>query len=98
MTLEDFPEDAQCRCCGKHVPLPLIYYKLLVGGEIEWLCPTTYHNVSKLLASYRVLDRPPPGSIKKHYSKFVQNLVNELWEEHVAVQLTSPVDSGRLIS
>ena len=81
--LEEYPEEIVCKCVSsKHVPLPKVYYKLLVNGTIVWLCPTTYYNMNKLLTAYRMYDTVPPGSVRKHFSKFVQDLVLELFLEY----------------
>lgn len=79
--LEDSREYT-CHCTSKHVPKPTVYYKILLNGTVVYLCPTTWYNVNKLLTAYRVRGSVPPGSVRKHYSKFVQELVSELWETY----------------
>jgi len=65
--------DIECKCVGKHVPLPtkLIDYN---GTKI---CPTTYENIMEYRRMWEVLGVEPPGSIRKHFSEYVQNLVKE---------------------
>jgi len=63
-----------CECVGKHVPLPVIYYKMEVDGKMITLCPTTYDNIVHLLAQC-VEGKMPSGDIRKHYSRYVRNLV-----------------------
>lgn len=80
----------ECKCVGKHVPLPMIlnvhhvvpqYY----GGETSHanlikICPTTHDNVHELLREYDKLNGPPPGQFRKHYSKYVQTLAKIAWQ------------------
>lgn len=70
------PDQASCECCGKHVPLPVIYFQLENGLV---LCPTTYTNLKELLHEFSKYDTIPPGSIRKHYSKYVQGLAADIW-------------------
>jgi hypothetical protein len=60
-----------CACVGKHVPLPVT----LENYEGNHLCPTTYNNVLEYKKIWEVLGNEPPGSIRKHFSEFVQDLV-----------------------
>lgn len=82
--LEEAREEVECFCCSKHVPLPLVHYKIVVNNSIVYLCPTSYYNMNKLLTAYRAWDKIPPGSVRKHYSKYIQDLVLELWKEYNA--------------
>lgn len=66
-----------CNCCGKHVPLPVVYYKMVVDGKEVKLCPTTYDNVVHLLAQCAE-GKMPPGEVRKHYSRYVRDLVVRL--------------------
>jgi hypothetical protein len=61
----------QCKCCGKHVPLPTILkdYK-----EIK-LCPTTYENVLEYKRIWNSIGSRPTGAIRKHFSEYVQQIV-----------------------
>ena len=60
-----------CKCCGKHVPLPTI---LKQYNEIV-LCPTTYENVIEYRRIWETAGRRPTGNIRKHFSEYVQQIV-----------------------
>ena len=60
-----------CKCCGKHVPLPIVLKKY---NEIV-LCPTTYENVIEYKRIWEALGRRPTGNIRKHFSEYVQQIV-----------------------
>lgn len=63
----------QCKCCGKHVPLPTVLKEY--DGII--LCPTTYENVIEYKNIWDKLGKRPSGSIRKHFSEYVQSIVEE---------------------
>lgn len=63
----------QCKCCGKHVPLPTI---LKDYNEIK-LCPTTYENVLEYKRIWDGIGSRPTGSIRKHFSEYVQEIVEK---------------------
>jgi hypothetical protein len=79
-----------CVCVGKHVPLPMQLVSHFIvspyhGGldepvNLVWLCPTTHFNVHALLDEYERYDGTPPGSVRKHYSEYVQRLAAAGWE------------------
>lgn len=71
--------ERHCACVQRHVPLPQHYYEIETGEGVVYVCPTTFFNVQQLAASYQLHDGPPPGSITKHYSKFVRELVLALY-------------------
>ena len=61
----------ECKCTGKHVPLPTVmreYSNIMV-------CPTTFANLTEYERIWRSLGNRPPGSIRKHFSEFVQGIV-----------------------
>ena len=61
----------ECKCCGKHVPLPTVlkeYNQVL-------LCPTTFANVIEYKRLWKVIGSRPSGNIRKHFSDYVQQLV-----------------------
>jgi hypothetical protein len=60
-----------CACVGKHVPLPAT----LEEYNGMHLCPTTYNNVLEYKKIWDVIGNEPPGSIRKHFSEYVQNIV-----------------------
>lgn len=91
ITLEEVRElGVMCKCVGKHVPLPMAYHKhhiipKYLGGtdskeNLLVLCPTTHYNVHALLQHYGRYKGTPPGSVRKHYSDYVQGLAKRAWE------------------
>jgi hypothetical protein len=61
----------ECKCCGKHVPLPTVlkeYNGLMV-------CPTTFSNIIEYTRIWNSLEKRPPGNIRKHFSEYVQGIV-----------------------
>lgn len=64
----------QCKCCGKHVPLPTILKEY--NGII--LCPTSYENVLEYKKIWDNLGKRPSGNTRKHFSDYVQNIVENL--------------------
>lgn len=66
-----------CKCVGKHVPLPVLMEEVEVGGDKINLCPTTKFNYNLLLDIYRTIGGKPSGAVRKHYSKYVQDLVEK---------------------
>lgn len=71
----------ECKCCKKHVPLPVIFISLNIDDEVIYLCPTTYKNIMNLL---RISEdgKLPLGSIRKHYSRYVQHIVERMLAKH----------------
>jgi len=62
-----------CKCCGKHVPLPTV----LKEYNGIFLCPTTFANVIEYKRIWTASGKRPPGNIRKHFSDYVQQLVEE---------------------
>jgi hypothetical protein len=61
----------ECKCCGKHVPLPTVlkeYNGLMV-------CPTTFSNIIEYTRIWNVIGSRPPGNVRKHFSEYVQAIV-----------------------
>lgn len=77
----------KCECVGKHVPLPtqLVKYGGSNGVDMVWLCPTTHSNLGALLELYTKYDGVPPGSVRKHYSEYVQRLASDAWKARQGV-------------
>ena len=71
----------ECSCVDRHVPLPMTTKTLQVGGDVVHLCPTTYYNVMDLMLEFKIRAGLPPGSVTKHYSKFVREICLRLWKE-----------------
>lgn len=63
----------ECKCCGKHVPLPI---KLKEFNGIK-VCPTTYYNIIEYSDMWDLMGGRPPGSLRKHFSEYVQDIVFE---------------------
>lgn len=61
----------QCKCCGKHVPLPTTLKKY----NNIMLCPTTYDNVIEYKRIWDAKGSMPSGNIRKHFSDFVKDIV-----------------------
>lgn len=62
----------QCKCCGKHVPLPTVLKEY--NGVV--LCPTTYENVLEYKRLWTSLGKVPTGNIRKHFSDYVKDIVS----------------------
>ena len=63
----------ECKCCGKHVPLPTVL-KEYNGNS---LCPTTFANVLEYKRIWKLAGHRPMGNIIKHFSDYVQQIVEE---------------------
>ena len=63
----------ECKCCGKHVPLPTV----LREYEGITLCPTTFANVLEYKRIWDSAKSRPSGSIRKHFSDYVQQIVEQ---------------------
>lgn len=61
----------ECKCCGKHVPLP-VRLKEYDGIKV---CPTTFDNIIEYKRIWIESGSRPPGSIRKHFSEYVQSIV-----------------------
>jgi hypothetical protein len=62
-----------CKCCSKHVPLPTVL-KEYTGIT---LCPTTFSNVIEYKRLWLAGGKRPSGNIRKHFSDYVQQIVEE---------------------
>jgi hypothetical protein len=63
----------ECKCCSKHVPLPTVM-KEYAGTT---LCPTTFSNVVEYKRLWIALGSRPSGSVRKHFSDYVQQIVEQ---------------------
>jgi hypothetical protein len=61
----------ECKCCGKHVPLPTVMREF--NGVT--VCPTTFANVMEYQRLWNILGSRPAGGVRKHFSEYVQQLV-----------------------
>jgi hypothetical protein len=70
--MSEYQEKAkECKCCGKHVPLPTVlkeYNGIMV-------CPTTFANIMEYTRIWNSLERRPAGNVRKHFSEYVQQIV-----------------------
>lgn len=71
-------EEVTCQCVTKHVPLPKRFEIIVINGSTIELCPTTHQNLLSLLDEYEKYGHEPPGSVRKHYSDYVQSLAKQL--------------------
>jgi hypothetical protein len=62
-----------CKCCGKHVPLPTV----LKEYEEIVVCPTTFSNIMEYKRIWLALGHRPEGSVRKHFSEYVQQIVEK---------------------
>jgi hypothetical protein len=67
----------QCKCCTKHVPLPTVM-KSYDGIQV---CPTTLQNIIEYKRIWESFGSRPMGSIRKHFSEYVQQIVEESFNE-----------------
>lgn len=63
----------ECKCCGKHVPLPTVLREF--NGIV--VCPTTFANIMEYQRLWNVLESRPSGSVRKHFSEYVQGIVED---------------------
>jgi len=70
----------ECKCCGKHVPLPTTMKDY--NGTI--VCPTTFSNIMEYKRLWNELGKRPSGNVRKHFSEYVQSLVE--------VSIDTPID------
>lgn len=61
----------ECKCCSKHVPLPTVMKSY--NGIV--VCPTTLQNIIEYKRLWDSYGSRPMGSIRKHFSEFVQEAV-----------------------
>jgi hypothetical protein len=69
----------ECKCCGKHVPLPTVMkeYNNII------MCPTTFYNVVEYKRIWESYGSRPMGSIRKHFSEYVQQIVEQSIDKSV---------------
>jgi hypothetical protein len=72
--MSEYQEKAkECKCCGKHVPLPTVLKEY--SGTV--VCPTTFSNIVEYQRRWNAIGSRPPGNIRKHFSEYVQQIVEE---------------------
>lgn len=63
----------ECKCCTKHVPLPTVMQ--IYNNTV--VCPTTYSNIIEYKRIWTELGSRPSGNIRKHFSEYVQQIVEK---------------------
>jgi hypothetical protein len=72
--MSEYQEKAkECKCCSKHVPLPTVLREY--AGIV--VCPTTFANIIEYKRIWDSYGQRPMGSIRKHFSEYVQAIVEE---------------------
>jgi hypothetical protein len=72
--MSNYQEKAkECKCCTKHVPLPTVLREF----NSVMLCPTTFANVIEYTRIWNAYGSRPSGNIRKHFSEYVQQLVEQ---------------------
>ncbi len=76
--MSEYQEKAkECKCCGKHVPLPTVL-KEFNGIKV---CPTTFSNIIEYQRIWNSIGSRPPGSIRKHFSEYVQQIIEDYFRK-----------------
>lgn len=73
----------ECKCCGKHVPLP-VRLKEYDGIKV---CPTTFDNILEYKRIYNEFGKRPPGSVRKHFSDYVQQIVEQSIDNNQSINI-----------
>ena len=81
--------DRRCACVDRHTPIPQELHRHHVwplgeGGpdiavNLRWICPTSHSAVHKLWREYQQHRTTPPWEIRRHYNRFVRDLVADGW-------------------
>jgi hypothetical protein len=77
--LELRTDEVYCPCSKKHVPDPQYVMGLDNGGGSLYLCPTAMINLASLLKEYQTAGGKPPGSVTKHYGRFVRKVAATIY-------------------
>lgn len=76
--MSEYQEKAkECKCCGKHVPLPTVLKEF--GGIT--VCPTTFSNIVEYQRIWNAMGSRPPGSVRKHFSEYVQQIIEDYFRK-----------------
>jgi hypothetical protein len=72
--MSEYQEKAkECKCCSKHVPLPTVMREY----DGITICPTTFANILEYKRIWDSYGSRPMGSIRKHFSEYVQQIVEQ---------------------
>jgi hypothetical protein len=75
--MSEYQERAkECKCCTKHVPLPTV----LKEYNNKIVCPTTFSNIIEYQRIWNAIGKRPQGNIRKHFSEYVQQIVEEFFK------------------
>ncbi len=74
ITLINNSDKETCKCVGKHIPKSNKIYRIDYAAGRIFVCPTALANFHALEVEYVKYDGNPPGSVRKHFSKFVRDL------------------------
>lgn len=79
----DIPlENNTCSCTTKHVPDPRSLCAIDTPDGIVLLCPTGAANLTMLLREYDKVGGVPPGSVTKHYGKYIRDLARVVYTKN----------------
>ncbi len=83
----------ECKCCGKHVPLPTTlkeYNGIMV-------CPTTFSNILEYKRLWKSYGKRPMGSVRKHFSEYVQQIVETTIDKNEDGSLQQTTGNSSLV-
>lgn len=70
-----------CGCVDRHIPKPVTTTPCNTPEGVVWLCPTSAENLRVLLEIYDKRAGIVPGSMTKHFSKYVRDLAEQIYNE-----------------
>ena len=70
-----------CECVNRHIPAALITEACDTGEGVVWLCPTSAANLRLLLGIYEKRAGNVPGSMTKHFSKYIRDLAYTIYSK-----------------
>lgn len=70
-----------CECVDRHIPKPVKTIACDAPGGVVWLCPTAEQNLSALLEIYDNRAGEVPGSITKHFGKYIRDLAKQIYQQ-----------------
>lgn len=68
-----------CKCVIRHTPEPVDLLTRQVNDGTVCLCPTSAHNLDVLLRLYEQRAGSVPGSLTKHFSKYINDLAKDIY-------------------
>lgn len=70
-----------CKCVNRHIPAALETEPCEVADGVVWLCPTSAANLRLLLRIYEKRAGIVPGSMTKHFSKYIRDLAQQIYSK-----------------